>query len=38
MKNGLLKSFSLILALCMMLTSMSIVVIASDVSKLDISG
>lgn len=38
MKNGLLKSFSLILALSIILSSISLVVIASDVSKLEAMG
>ena len=38
MKNGLLKAFSLILALSIVLSSMSIVVFASDDSKLGIVG
>jgi hypothetical protein len=38
MKNGLLKAFSLILALSIMLTSMSIVVTASDAGELGIIG
>ena len=38
MKNGLLKAFSFILALSMVLSSMSIVIFASDDSKLGIVG